>query len=110
MYTLTYSILTDLAKANKNMYIFIGLSVILFPDQREAAFSVNRFWYGLGYAIVLSTAFFLSVKAQIWLIVAELIVSALTYSIVTLKTSDKSQLLPCCPEKSSTSSENSENA
>ena len=84
--------------------------MILFPDQREAAFSINRFWCGLSYAVVLLATLFLSVKIQLWLTVFELLISILAYSIVVLKTSNKTQLLPCHAQKSFTSAENAEDA
>ena len=82
--------------------LYVGMSVILFPNQREAAFSVNRFWYGLSFSISFLYAIFFSVTVQLWLMVAHLVIGVFTYSILILKTMRRDQLFPCLAQKSPT--------
>ena len=74
--------------------------MILFPDQREAAFSVNRFWYGVAYVVGYLYTLLFSVKVQLWLMLTHLVIGVLTFSILILKTMDRDQLLPCFAQKS----------
>lgn len=79
-----------------------GFTAILFPNKQQTAFSANRFFYSSG----LMSGFFLplvvSLRVHLWLMVAQVVVSVITYSILILKTSSRDQLLPCLAHKSRT--------
>ena len=76
-----------------------GLTGILFFHHQEAAFSANRFWFGMGFSLGFLYALFVSAKVQIWLMVAHMAISIITYSVLTVKTTRKDQLLPCAMGK-----------
>ena len=67
----------------------------MFPDKQEVAFSVSRFWFGFGSIVTYLYTLLLAVRVQLWLTVAQLVISTLTYSILIIKTMGRDQFLPC---------------
>ena len=78
------------------MYITAGVVGILFSDKQEAAFSVLRLGFGVGYIAGFLGALLLDFKVQLYVILCNIIVTAITYSILVFVTQPKEQLLPCC--------------
>ena len=85
-----------------------GFTGILFPNEQQVAFSANRFYFGLGLATGFCLPLVVSAKVHIWLIMALLVVSVLTYTVLVFKTSSRDQLLPCLTWKPSTPPANSD--
>ena len=74
---------------------FTGQTGIMFPEEQEVAFSVSRFWFGFGSVVTYLYTLLVAVRVQIWLTVAQLVLSTFTYSILILRTMGRDQFLPC---------------
>ena len=70
-----------------------GQTGIMFPEDQEVAFSVSRFWFGFGSVVTYLYTLLVAVRVQLWLTVAQLVFSTLTYSILILRTMGRDQFL-----------------
>ena len=69
---------------------------MLFPDRKEAAFSVNRVWYSVGFLSGFLLTLLFPFRVVLWIVFATAALNCFTYFILTLKTQTREQLLPCC--------------
>ena len=78
------------------MYITAGLVGTIFSDKQKAAFSVLRMGLAGGFITGFLGALVLDFKIQLYVILCNIIVTTITYTILVFVTQSKEQLLPCC--------------
>ena len=76
-------------------FIFsLGLSGILFPDQCDVAYSAQRIWLAVGFAVGFIITEFLHITCVTWLMLAAALVALLCAIILEIKSRPKATLLP----------------
>ena len=77
-------------------FLSLGLPGILFPNQCDVAYSAQRIWLGVGFAVGFIITEFLHITHVTWLMLAAALVALLCAIILEIKTQSKATLLPCC--------------
>ena len=73
-----------------------AITGVLFSDRKEAAFSVNRVWFTIGFFVGFLATLLFPFRVVLWIVFADAALNCFTYFILTLKTQTREQLLPCC--------------
>jgi MFS family permease len=68
---------------------------ILYHDKQEQAYSVLRMGFAVGYLMGFAFSIFLDFGQISWIIIAFILLSTLTYSVVVFVALPRRQLLPC---------------
>ena len=76
--------------------VLVGL---LFPQQKEPAYSAIRMGFALGYILGFLVPLFATFSANLWIEVGILLLSLCAYSLLYFKTQKKEQIFPFCYRK-----------
>ncbi|XP_011410250.1 PREDICTED: protein unc-93 homolog A-like [Amphimedon queenslandica] len=68
---------------------------MIFPDEKEPAYSAIRMELAIGYTLGFAVPLFANVYASIWIMLCLVISSVLCYSVLVFLTLSKDQLCPC---------------
>ena len=73
-----------------------GLVGLYLSDQQEVAYSVLRMGLALGFILGFSSPLYLDTSVLLYLMLALIIISSISYSVLIFSTQNKKELLPCC--------------